>query len=222
MTIKERILDALKTTDRLCDDCLSEVTGVSPRQAINAKCRELSAARIVSRSMQDCARCKRVKTVNCLGDVVPVPRSIRVPQNIQSPARAPTERQWYWEGNVQNKIVQFLLAKGYHVESQADTQTRQQGKDIVAKCPHGGTLWVTVKGFPDRSANTQARHWFAGALHDLARYRDEDATAFLAMGLPRGFSTYEGLLRRQQSIRKFLGYRVYWVAADGAVTEEPA
>jgi hypothetical protein len=59
-------LDALRRTDRLCDDCLSEVTGVTPRQAINAKCRQLQAAKQLLRPKEDCARCHAAKIVNRL------------------------------------------------------------------------------------------------------------------------------------------------------------
>ena len=98
----------------------------------------------------------------------------------------------------------------------------QHGKDIIAADPQGRTLWVTVKGFPEKSKNIQARHWFAGALLDLARYKDESEDALLAMGLPQGFSTYEALLRRTQSVRRFLRYMVYWVKSDGTVVLEDA
>ncbi|MGH7815918.1 MAG: hypothetical protein ACREOR_00870, partial [Candidatus Binatia bacterium] len=60
-----------------------------------------------------------------------------------------------------------------------------------------------------------------GALLDLARYRDEDPDASLAMGLPHGFTTYEALLKRTGAVRIFLGYAVYWVYSDGTVTREP-
>jgi hypothetical protein len=42
------------------------------------------------------------------------------------------------------------------------------------------------------------------------------------MGLPRGFTTYEALLKRNDAVRKFLDYGVYWVEADGSVVEEAA
>ncbi len=217
MTIEAKILSTLERTERLCDDCLSEVTGVNPRQAINSKCRELVLNKTVARATEDCVRCRRVKIVN------------RLIKRLGSKGAAPpvmhastlvtgTERPWYWEGNVQSRIVDFLIAHGCAVQSAADTASRQQGKDIIATRQDNRTLWVTVKGFPEKSKNTQARHWFAGALHDLARYRDEDARAVLAMGLPHGFTTYESLIRRNAAVRKFLGYSVYWVSADGAVT----
>jgi len=218
MTIQDRILMALRATDRLCDDCLSEVTGVTPRQSINAECRLLSSRKLISRTTEDCARCRRIKIINHL------PAGAHLMEASASGARrlakAENNRPWYWEGNVQRKIVGYLKANGWTVQSEADTASREQGKDIVARSPKDRLLWVTVKGFPEKSKNTQARHWFAGALHDLARYRNEDKSALLAMGLPHGFKTYEALIKRDDAVRRFLGYRVYWVGADGAVRVE--
>jgi len=143
---------------------------------------------------------------------VPLARVTSVEPSILS-----NERPWYWEGNVQDRIVQFLKSQSFTVHSASDTATRQQGKDIIAADAHGRTVWVTVKGFPEKSKNVQARHWFAGALLDLARYRDENPNALLAMGLPQGFTTYETLVGRTKSVRNFLGYAVYWVKLDGTV-----
>ena len=66
MTIQDRILDALRKTDRLCDDCLSEITGVKPRQAINLNSRAMAAGKALMRPTEDCARCRRAKIVNRL------------------------------------------------------------------------------------------------------------------------------------------------------------
>jgi hypothetical protein len=221
MTTQSAIRSALQRSASLCDDCLSEVTGIRPRQAINIAARKLAAQKDLSRTTEACARCRRSKIVNRMRSgttvAVEVPRGAgRVP-----PMPIPVGgRPWYWEGNVQRKIVEFLVARRYQVLSEADTASRQQGKDIVARSPDGRTLWVSVKGFPEKSKNTQARHWFAGALHDMARYRDEDGAAILAMGLPSGFKTYEGLLQRNKSVRQFLGYGVFWVQPDGTVSNE--
>ncbi len=232
MSISSRIVDALKSQGALCDDCLSEATSITPRQSINVNCRSLQSGKLLARPREDCARCGRVKIVNRLvGHSEPktnlevataqptgavTPKSGNVPEQPILEGEA-SDRPWYWEGNVQKRIVQFLIAKGQRVASHADTSTREQGKDIVAENGDGRALWITVKGFPEKSQHTQARHWFAGALLDLARYRDEDGNAVLAMGLPRGFKTYEGLISRTDAVRVFLGYRVYWVKADGSV-----
>lgn len=219
MSIRSKILGALQTSDALCDDCLSEITGVTPRQSINLNCRALRTSNVLARPAEMCARCQRTKIVNRLTRTA----SIEKPDTsmvISVANSTPNDRPWYWEGNVQDKIIKFLRSSGCVIHSQSDTSTRQQGKDIVARDHDGCSLWITVKGFPQKSANTQARHWFAGALLDLARYKDEDDRAVLAMGLPRGFSTYEGLIRRTEQIRKFLAYQVFWVQADGTVTRE--
>jgi hypothetical protein len=219
MTIQAQILVALEKTDRLCDDCLSEVTGVSPRQSINMNTRAMATAKRLSRAREDCSRCRRVKTVNRLGAPAVRPSAVLPARS----AEIEGDRPWYWEGNVQRKIVAFLRSNRYVIESEADTASRQQGKDIIARDPAGRLLWVTVKGFPNKSKYTQAAHWLAGALHDLSRYRDEDEKALLAMGLPAGFKTYEGLVSRHKTVRRLLAYKVYWVGPDGTVTvDEPA
>ena len=94
-----------------------------------------------------------------------------------------TDRPWYWEGNVQARIVEFLKSQGASVHASTDTASREQGKDIVAVDPEGQTIWITVKGFPEKSRNVQTRHWFAGALLDLARYRDKSRNACFGDGL---------------------------------------
>ncbi len=219
MTIRSAIRGALQKSGGLCDDCLSEVTAITPRQSINISCRDMHAGKVLLRPRETCPRCNRTKIVNRLSNAqmvepngVPLARVTSVEPSILS-----NERPWYWEGNVQDRIVQFLKSQSFTVHSASDTATRQQGKDIIAADAHGRTVWVTVKGFPEKSKNVQARHWFAGALLDLARYRDENPNALLAMGLPQGFTTYETLVGRTKSVRNFLGYAVYWVKLDGTV-----
>ena len=222
MTIRSKILGALQKSGVLCDDCLSEVTAITPRQSINICCRDMHADKVLSRPRETCPRCNRTKIINRLSnaqegnssDLQPVEAAGTEP-NIPS-----SDHPWYWEGNVQDKILRFLKLQGYTVHSASDTAIRQQGKDIIASDAHGRTVWVTVKGFPEKSKNTQARHWFAGALLDLARYKDENEDALLAMGLPKGFTTYETLVRRTSSVRKYLGYAIYWVNANGTVLRD--
>ena len=233
MTIRSEILRALEKSGVLCDDCLSEVTRITPRQSVNMSCRELHEDKVLSRPRETCPCCNRVKIVNRLSATrivnglsgarprEPISLPLAKPMTV-APSILSNDRPWYWEGSVQDKIVRFLESQGHTVHSTSDTATRQQGKDIIAADAHGRTVWVTVKGFPEMSKNTQARHWFAGALLDLARYKDESEDALLAMGLPQGFSTYEGLLRRTQSVRRFLRYVVYWVRPDGTVVLEDA
>ena len=67
MTIKDLILKELKNGNKMCDDCLSDYTGVTPRQSINQSCRDLSKNSEISRSKRNefmCDICKKDKIVN--------------------------------------------------------------------------------------------------------------------------------------------------------------
>jgi hypothetical protein len=50
----------------LCDDCLSELTGIEPRQAVNAYCRKLSETGTIIRQRGECSKCRKEKYVNAL------------------------------------------------------------------------------------------------------------------------------------------------------------
>lgn len=100
----------------------------------------------------------------------------------------------------------------------ADTESRAQGKDIVAISQDGKELWVSVKGYPENSPNNQARHWFSSAVFDLVLYRGQNPDVSLAIGLPEGFSTYKGLIPRIRWLQDSMPFKIYWVAESGKVS----
>ncbi|MCL4221215.1 MAG: hypothetical protein KJZ65_07585 [Phycisphaerales bacterium] len=112
---------------------------------------------------------------------------------------------------------------GWQIRSSANTASRESGKDVIAELDDR-VLWVSVKGFPDSTARTnaptQARHWFSGAVFDVVSYRDESPTAELAIALPEGFKTYLNLSKRVKWLRRSLPFRIYWVSQSGDVREE--
>lgn len=234
MTREDRLLTALASGRRLCDDCLSDIVNIKPRQSVYQACTALRKKGLITRMTESCQACNRMKITNAriprTGSVSPsLANAERVPSNpassdpppVQGAAAKPTAaKPWHWEGNVQRQIVCYLQGCNARIVAEANTATRGQGKDIEAIDADGSTLWVTVKGFPESSPNTQARHWFAGALLDLCLYRNQSSTARLALGLPRGFSTYEGLVKRTAATLGFLHCHVFWVAADGTVSRE--
>lgn len=228
MSRQERLLETLGAGRRLCDDCLSDISGIKPRQSVYQACSTLRDNKVISRMTESCEACHRMKTTNAL--ISPTPNSVEAKPS-QVAARPATSsvlvgshttssKPWYWEGNVQAVIVRYLTASKATVLSQANTSTREQGKDIEANDADGSLLWITVKGFPEKSKNVQARHWFAGTLLDLALYKDQNPEARLAIGLPRGFSTYENLVRRVRYTLALLGCHIFWVSESGAVTRE--
>jgi hypothetical protein len=78
-------------------------------------------------------------------------------------------------------------------------------------------MWVSVKGWPEKSVNTQARHWFSGAIFDLVLYKDQSPDVRLAIGLPAGFSTYQNLFPRVKWLRKNLPFEVITVSENGTI-----
>jgi hypothetical protein len=127
---------------------------------------------------------------------------------------------WYWEGNVQSCLAAWFQSQGYTILQSADTSSREQGVDLVMRQLEGGELLVTVKGYPEKSANMQARHWFASAIFDLVVYRQERPKASLGLGLPYGFTTYANLSKKVLWLKQTLPFSFYWVSKDGEVIVE--
>ena len=67
MTHKDKLINYLKSNRHsYCDDCLSELLDIKPRQAINQMARKLYKEERIGRSLQKecCYRCKSDKLVN--------------------------------------------------------------------------------------------------------------------------------------------------------------
>lgn len=215
MRVRERLLHVLETVSGpICDDCLAARADLPRRQAAFRVCTALARAGELQRGKATCVLCGHYKDTTWwpgrgLGSAPTLPPA--------APSPADPDRPWYWEGNVQARIVEHLERSGYAIRRAADTASRAQGKDIVALAPDGRELWVTVKGFPEKSRNTQARHWFASAVFDLIVYREENPSAHLALGLPDGFSTYQTLASRISWLRNQIPFAIYWVDEAGDV-----
>lgn len=148
----------------------------------------------------------------------------RVPYNkmdVVAQREGQMKRPWYWEGNLQLRLVTWLAGEGYKIISAANTESRSRGVDIIAEDGQGNAHWISVKGYPDTSRHVQARHYFAGAIFDLILYRGESASVQLGIGLPAGFTTYTNLARKVQWMRKeILPFDIYWINEDGHVRKE--
>lgn len=215
---RDKVLSALSSS-KLCDDCLSVTSGVTPRQTVNAISRELSAEELVFRHYGKCDHCHKAKIVNRQSETVLTKRETAASTQIPS-AKSESTKAWYWEGNVQDRVVTYLTLNGYTIRSVADTASREAGKDIVAVAPDGSELLVSVKGYPEKSSNVQARHWFSGAVFDLVLYRGESPNVRLALALPGGFATYTNLLPRIAWLKQSMQFQVFWVYENGKVFVE--
>jgi hypothetical protein len=149
-----------------------------------------------------------------------------VPEMVLTPISTQSEIQplpWFWEGNVQAAVVDYLVRSGWSIHRVADTASHEAGHDIEAE-RDDAKLWVTAKGFPSPTARTQpatqARHWFAGAILDIALWRQEaPQNVQLGVALPE-FQTYQSLAERTRWLASAAPFAYLWVAQSGTVRSD--
>jgi hypothetical protein len=214
MTIRQRIMTFLQThPDGIDDDDLAKVLQLSARQQANIRCRELEKEGLVIR------RLVNGKIQNFwAGKDVPLP----APVELALESDLPKFDYWFWEGNVQSKVVSYLEKQDYKIVSTADTASHQTGIDVVAE--RGGMrLWVTVKGYPKGTAKTkpsvQASHWFKQAVFDIVAYRGRDRDVLLATALP-DFPRYRKLAEKVSWFKPVARFSYFWVDKNGNVSVE--
>lgn len=66
MTNAEIVLNFVSNNNRYCDDCLSEILRITPRQQINQICRKLSSSKTIMRETKQCVNCSKDKIVNTI------------------------------------------------------------------------------------------------------------------------------------------------------------
>ena len=228
MKNRDRILAALRSTDRLCDDCLSEVTGITPRQAVNADCRRMSAGKTIARSTEDCARCRRVKIVNQLASA-PV-AAARGP--VPVPSTAPSEPT-RWSGTtcyllscVRKKRSTATAAKDLYISDwfrKARAYVEHRGGPwFILSAAHGLLSPDTVIGPYEKTLNDmsaqQRREWARRVTEQMERLLPRcDEVEVLAGARYREF-LMQYLSSRNAAVRTPLeglriGEQLHWLAS---------
>ncbi len=212
MTISERIVALLQhRPDGVDDDELSSILGLKARQQANSRCRQLvKVGAVVRRQVGG--------KIRNFWSEQPIPDT-----SSNTPSRSrDSSKQWFWEGNVQTQLVQYLSGQNYRIRSVADTLTKQRGIDIVAE-RNGEILWISVKGYPvgtDKTPpSTQAAHWFKQAIFDVLSYRGQDKSVSLGVGLP-DYERYRALSSKIDWLRPIADFRYFWVEETGVVSVE--
>jgi hypothetical protein len=206
-TIRDRILEYLsRHPEGVDDDELAHALNLKARQQANSRCRQLAEEGIVAR------RQVRGKIHNFLI----APEGALVAPAAPEPVE---DHPWFWEGHVQDVVIEYLRQESYRIVRFADTASRQPGKDIEAESD-AGPLWVTVKGYPKGTPrtrpSTQAGHWFKNALFDIVAWRGEDPETELAFALP-DFPRYRDLAARVAWLQPVARFSFIWVMEDGTV-----
>ena len=212
MTIAERIVALLQLRpDGVDDDELSNLLGLTARQQVNSRCRQLMKKGVVARRQVD-------------GKIRNFWSGQRIPDTSSNAhsSSSDSSKQWFWEGNVQAQLVRHLIGENYRIRSMADTLTKQRGIDIVAE-RNEQILWVSVKGYPvgtDKTPpSTQAGHWFKHAIFDVLSYRGQDKSVSLGVGLP-DYRRYRALSIKIEWLRPVANFRYFWVRESGEVSVE--
>lgn len=220
MTIRDRIIAFLQARpEGIDDDSLAVALKLKYRQQASSRCRQLAQEGILVR-----------QTVN--GKIHNIwraqPATDAPVAAVATPATptwaVDTTKPWFWEGNVQTAVANYLVSQSYTIQSLANTATKAPGKDMMAM-RNDIPLWITVKGYPTGTAktrpSTQAGHWFKQAVFDIIAYRGEDANAELGLALP-AFPRYRTLAQKIAWFQPVAGFAYYWVQENGIVEVEVA
>lgn len=215
MTIKDRIFNFLKNhPEGIDDDDLARVLNLKSRQQANSRCRQLEEEGFVVRRQYQ-------GKIHNFWKGKDIPLIEQKPVEIVN-SESSNHTDWFWEGNVQGKVIHYLSMQGYMIVSSADTASHQTGIDIKAK-KDNQELWVTVKGYPHGTPKTnpsvQAGHWFKQAIFDIIEYRDIGKTLNLALALP-DFPRYHRLAERISWLKSAANYHYFWVDKLGNVLIE--
>ncbi len=160
----------------------------------------------------------------------PEPRASR--EQEAATAGSPEQQGWPWEGSVQAVFAGAITARGWSLLSLADTASRAQGIDVLAR-KGARRLGAEVKGWPApgyadprRAAetkktqpSTQAGHWFAQALMKAVMLRDSHPDHESLIVLPDQ-GRYRDLAGRTRTGRRGAEVHVVLLQSDGSLHSE--
>lgn len=220
---RERIAEYVRCFPGKDDDEISEALGIKPRQTVNHICRELAKAGMITRQPTF-----RGKLGNYPSEFPIAPAAApsgKAPAAIVGDAT----QEWFWEGNVTDVVARYLSERGWVIQAQADTRTRERGPDLWASREDREIL-VEVKGYPSRSyrdpnrsderkptsPTLQAQHWYSQAILKAMRLQSAYPSALIALAFP-DFPRYRTLFGETRHALQRLAVSVLFVAEDGEV-----
>ena len=145
------------------------------------------------------------------------------------------QNNWYHEGQVSKKLVEYLKARGYTISKDNSDRISARGADIIADI-QGEKEIIEVKGYPTTvymigkdkgkqkrtDPKLQAKHWFSEALlSSIFNYQQskEKYSFNLALAFPL-IDRYKELIGKVEDF--FTDYnisiKVYFIDMNGTVT----
>ena len=137
---------------------------------------------------------------------------------------------WFWEGNVQEKLAKHFENQGYKV-TVANTLAKSRGIDILAQKDTDEIL-IEVKGYPSdkyvdginqgqtkkTQSILQAHHWFSDDFFSVVRRKYKSQKSSVAIGLPES-PRYLRLIEEAKWALEKLRIRIFIVTSTGEVYE---
>ncbi len=237
MTNEQKIIDYLSDEGHrdngYCDDCLSNVLKIKPRQTVNQICRRLKKNGRLTRIKTKCALCGKEKISNF--NKVNESRDNEETKYLHYTKKDENivwdyKDEWFEETNIGIVIRDYLIKNGHKI-IKFNEDKKQKGHDMIT-IKEGIKTVVEFKGYPSdkyvsgvnkgkkkpTSPNLQAKHWFSEALLSLILAKCNDWDIVIAMGLPK-FRKYEELVKKIEPLREKIGLKCYLVSNTGKVEE---
>ena len=92
-----------------CDDCLSGLLGIYPRQQVNQICRNLYNRGLIFRDRGECSHCSKTKLVNSIGTDF---KTFLNSANIQNTSIPGLNQRWRLDGRAfENRVLKYVENK---------------------------------------------------------------------------------------------------------------
>jgi 5S rRNA maturation endonuclease (ribonuclease M5) len=145
---------------------------------------------------------------------------------------------WFYEGNVSKKLVEYLRNNNYTISKDNSDNIKAKGIDIIGE-KDGITELIEVKGYPSEfyvngtnkgnikrtKPKQQAKHWFSEVLlsciYNYGNYKGKYKSIQLAIAFPKKDRYFE-LLKGVSHffIDNKIRIKIYFVDKNGKITIE--
>lgn len=137
------------------------------------------------------------------------------------------EDDWYYESNIQDRVKEYYISKGWELKSEAKTQKRNPGPDLLMQ-KNNMIMRIEVKGYPSdkyvsgdkkgfkktkTTPSTQARHWFSEVLTTLILAKCKKPNLKIVMVLP-DFKSYTNKIDEIKWLRKKINFDILVVSKN--------
>ncbi|HEV7340532.1 MAG: MarR family transcriptional regulator [Sphingopyxis sp.] len=221
---RERVLDFVSRFAGRDDDEIAQALHITRRQTVNQICRALVQSGQLERRPNGQGK---IGNYPASGEAEPI-TDAHSARATKLPSILPTD--WFWEGNVVEKLAAHFIRDGWTIVRCADTASREPGPDIHAE-RSGATLLVEVKGYPSAqyrdprragekkrtSPSLQAQQWFSHALLKGMRLQNEYPNATVALAFP-DFPRYRTLTEEIRGGLDRVRLTVLFVSDAGTVS----